>query len=75
MHKQRILSWPYVGYGAPRQRSKRPIVLRVVDTLLDWQQRYRERRHLLAMSDHMLKDIGLSRADIEREAAKPFWQR
>jgi uncharacterized protein YjiS (DUF1127 family) len=41
--------------------------------LLEWQSRAWERRHLAGMSDHMLKDIGLSRADIEREVSKPFW--
>jgi uncharacterized protein YjiS (DUF1127 family) len=25
------------------------------------------------LSDHTLKDIGLSRADVEGEANKPFW--
>jgi len=34
---------------------------------------YRERRALLALSDHALKDIGLSRADAYREASRPIW--
>ncbi len=44
------------------------------DTLLDWQERAAQRRRLAAMSDRMLGDIGLSRADIARERAKPFWR-
>jgi uncharacterized protein YjiS (DUF1127 family) len=40
-----------------------------------WHRRARERRHLEALSDHMLRDIGLSRADVMAEATKPFWQR
>ncbi len=44
------------------------------DTLLDWQERAAQRRRLAAMSDLMLGDIGLSRADIARERAKPFWR-
>ena len=35
----------------------------------------RERRALQAMDDAALKDMGLSRADIEGELAKPFWRR
>ncbi len=35
----------------------------------------RERRALQAMDDASLKDMGLSRADIEGELAKPFWRR
>ena len=43
-------------------------------TLLTWLDRARQRRHLLTLSDHMLRDIGLSRADVESEAGKPFWR-
>jgi uncharacterized protein YjiS (DUF1127 family) len=47
---------------------------RLIDLLLEWQDRARQRRALMALSDPMLKDIGLSRADAEREARKPFWR-
>lgn len=46
----------------------------VVDALYRWQSRYTERRQLRQLSDHLLKDIGLSRADVEREASKPVWR-
>jgi uncharacterized protein YjiS (DUF1127 family) len=46
----------------------------VVEVVLDWFERARERRHLSELSDHMLKDIGLSRADVEAEVVKPFWR-
>jgi uncharacterized protein YjiS (DUF1127 family) len=29
---------------------------------------------LLTLDDWLLKDIGLSRADVLREALKPFWR-
>jgi len=29
---------------------------------------------LLGLDDVMLKDIGLGRGDVFREAAKPFWR-
>jgi uncharacterized protein YjiS (DUF1127 family) len=35
--------------------------------------RGRTRRALESLSDHDLRDIGLSRADAWREARKPFW--
>jgi uncharacterized protein YjiS (DUF1127 family) len=38
-----------------------------------WLEVRRQRRQLLAMSDHMLHDLGLSRADAEGEATRPFW--
>ena len=36
--------------------------------------RARQRHHLLQLDDRLLKDVGLTRADVEREAAKPFWK-
>jgi uncharacterized protein YjiS (DUF1127 family) len=41
---------------------------------LAWLERVRQRRQLQQLGDHMLKDIGLSRADVEAEASKPFWR-
>ena len=41
--------------------------------LLEWHELARQRRALLALSDHMLKDIGINRAEAEREASQPFW--
>ncbi len=43
-------------------------------TLELWHQRARQRQQLLTLSDHMLSDIGISRADAEQEAEKPFWR-
>lgn len=33
----------------------------------------RQRRRLLALDDDLLKDIGLSRADAEKEGRRGFW--
>ena len=49
-------------------------VKRLFATLVAWQQRYELRRHLLEMDDHLLDDIGFSREDARREAARPFWK-
>ena len=46
---------------------------RLARTLLLWHERARQRRHLQSLSDHMLRDIGLTRADVLAEADKPFW--
>ena len=37
-------------------------------------RRARQRRDLAALSDHSLRDIGLSRVDVESETAKPMWR-
>jgi uncharacterized protein YjiS (DUF1127 family) len=39
-----------------------------------WVRRSHERRLLSQMNQHLLDDIGLSIADVERETAKYFWQ-
>jgi uncharacterized protein YjiS (DUF1127 family) len=37
-------------------------------------RRARQRRDLAALSDHGLRDIGLSRSDVDLEISKPFWR-
>ena len=41
--------------------------------LLRWYELHRQRQQLMSLSDAALKDLGLSRADIQREAELPFW--
>ncbi|MGH6943619.1 MAG: DUF1127 domain-containing protein [Geminicoccaceae bacterium] len=48
---------------------------RAVKLVLIWRERARQRHQLQLLSDHMLRDIGLSRADVQLEVSKPFWQR
>ena len=48
--------------------------LRVLDTLAAWRDRASSRRALLTLDQRMLSDIGISRADAEREAGSPFWR-
>jgi uncharacterized protein YjiS (DUF1127 family) len=43
------------------------------DLIAIWGERWRQRRALAALDDRLLGDIGLTRADVAREAAKPFW--
>jgi len=55
-------------------RRGRTVVSRIVGLLLVWQGRSRERQILAGLDSRMLKDIGLDRADVVREADKPFWR-
>lgn len=43
--------------------------------LLDWQRDMRERAHLATLPNEILKDVGLSRADVDAELRKPLWLR
>ncbi len=38
-----------------------------------WHQLAAQRRLLASMPDATLKDLGLSRSDIEQEVERPFW--
>ena len=43
-------------------------------TIDRWSRRYRTRRDLLEMTDHILKDIGINRIDALQEGKKAFWK-
>lgn len=62
-----------VMLGAARLLDRAAI--RSVDLICDWRARAAERHTLRSLDDRMLKDVGLSRADLERELHKSFWQR
>ena len=49
------------------------VVISAVDYLARLQTRARDRHAIQLLDDHMLKDVGLSRADVEEELSKPFW--
>lgn len=49
--------------------------LQLVLLLWSWHERSRQRFKLQTLSDETLKDVGLSRADIEHESSKPFWEK
>jgi uncharacterized protein YjiS (DUF1127 family) len=50
------------------------VALRLCGLLDDWSERHRQRRALLELSDHMLRDIGIGRSEAYQEGRKPFWR-
>lgn len=52
-----------------KARKFRPIKI-----LKSWYQNWRTRRELAGLSDYLLKDIGITRAEAEQEFSKPFWK-
>jgi len=61
------------GFGG-KFRALRSLPAAMIDQALVWQERARERRRLRELDDYLLRDMGLSRADVEREASIPFWR-
>ena len=59
--------------AAPAPRGAQAL-RKVAATIATWIERSRMRRRLLALDDRMLRDVGISRAEVHGEAAKPFWQ-
>jgi uncharacterized protein YjiS (DUF1127 family) len=57
------------GFGAIAR-----VLNAVLTKLVDWQERAEQRHHLAGMDERMRKDIGVSYADVLREADKPFWR-
>ncbi len=45
-----------------------------VATWRAWMRRRHDRRDLLRLDEHMLRDIGLDRSRIDEIAARPFWR-
>lgn len=45
-----------------------------IETILLWMERAEQRRQLARLDNHLLKDIGVTRPEAAREAAKPFWR-
>jgi uncharacterized protein YjiS (DUF1127 family) len=58
-----------LGLAAPRRWLPN-----LLSRFLGWRERAGSRHLLLQLDDRMLRDVGLSRADVVRECAKHFWQ-
>ena len=59
------------GFHRSTRESAR---VRVLATFNTWRQRARERAELAGLNDRVLADIGLSRAEAQFLANKPFWK-
>jgi uncharacterized protein YjiS (DUF1127 family) len=46
----------------------------LLSRFLGWRERARSRHLLVQLDDRMLRDVGLSRSDVDRECDKHFWQ-
>ncbi|MGY2052325.1 DUF1127 domain-containing protein [Methylobacterium sp. JK268] len=58
----------------PLRHTRPPRAVSLMERIELWMQRRRQRLDLQQLPDGMLKDLGLSHADVAREAEKPFWR-
>jgi uncharacterized protein YjiS (DUF1127 family) len=50
------------------------MVVRVTEWTVIWRERTNQRAALGELNDRLLKDIGISRGEAEREMRKGFWR-
>ena len=67
----RTMPW---NVSLPRPHAARSWFRGLMLVLLAIEERRRQRRALMSLDDRLLKDIGLSRADVDQECGKPFWR-
>jgi uncharacterized protein YjiS (DUF1127 family) len=71
MQRSSVLKW----YAADsREKTGRHVLSRLFHTLELWLSRRQGRRELGSLDDRQLKDVGISREAVLREARKPFWR-
>jgi len=69
------MTHPAGSTWTPRTHAARPHAPhRILHTLLTWDARWRERRHLADLSKEALMDVGKTRAEMDAESRKPFWR-
>lgn len=60
-------------HGVPFCAKARALTLALIRRIQRWHRLSYERRLLASLDQHQLRDIGISRAEAQRESARPFW--
>jgi uncharacterized protein YjiS (DUF1127 family) len=60
--------------GPSALRSASNVAARLLERPREWRRRVKGRAELAALDDHMLADIGISRAEAKFLSNKPFWR-
>ncbi|HEY3147768.1 MAG TPA: DUF1127 domain-containing protein [Dongiaceae bacterium] len=76
MRKQFAIGSP-TAYSAPRPSTLANLGALLTATLAmprEWAQRRRQRSNLPRLSDHLLRDMGLERSQVETPGVRPYWR-
>ena len=68
------MSLTWRGWVEDGKRLISTEIMRAVTLANTWGQRTRSRRQLGTLDARLLKDVGLTRFEAQREAQKPFWK-
>ncbi len=58
---------------SPRLPLIAALAVRFAATVTQWERRRRSRINLGRLDDHLLRDVGLTRHEADREARRHFW--
>ena len=70
----RSRTWTESHQPTARRTADKSVMAVFLRGVADGFRRARQRRDLAALSDYALRDIGLSRGDVDLEISKPFWR-
>lgn len=62
------------GGWPPRRREPADFFRAALALVRCWRNRVRQRQELARLDARLLRDIGVTAADAERECNKPFWR-
>jgi uncharacterized protein YjiS (DUF1127 family) len=68
------LTLPPKAYAAWRRKEPIHPLAAAISRIARWLETVRQRRALAALDDYTLRDIGITRVEVGREAEKPFWR-
>ena len=69
------LAWGQAaGRGKELGNGLRQIVMATILVLETWAERRRQRQTLAALPAALLRDVGITAAEAQGEAMKPFWR-
>ena len=73
MSTQRLIQFHIPGLIRQGLAAAPMPVLKLLARAIVGYRRQRQRHDLATLDDRLLRDIGVSRADADRESRKPFW--
>ena len=65
---------PFAASGTTDKRFFTGICRRLLNPILGWRIRMRQRSELMMLNGVELRELSFTEADVNRETRKPFWE-